>query len=86
MIVAAAAGGVCTRLAGLNDLGAARTAVLAAAGAPLAGAAALSLAAWAANTVQVFAAVKLSLIVLVLPAVVPRDAGAWRWPLAAIPS
>ena len=86
VIVAAAAGGVCTRLAGLDDLGAARTAVLAAAGAPLAGAAALSLAAWAANTVQGFAAVKLSLIVLVLPAVVPRDAGAWRWPLAAIPS
>ena len=49
-------------------------------------AAALSLAAWAANTVQGFAAVKLSLIVLVLPAVAPRDAGAWRWPLAAIPS
>ena len=86
VIVAAAAGGVCTRLAGLDDLGAARTAVLAAAGAPLAGAAALSLAAWAANTVQGFAAVKLSLIVLVLPAVVPRDAGAWHWPLAAIPS
>ena len=86
VIVAAAAGGVCTRPAGLDDLGAARTAVLAAAGAPLAGAAALSLAAWAANTVQGFAAVKLSLIVLVLPAVAPRDAGTWRWPLAAIPS
>ena len=86
VIVAAAAGGVCTRLAGLDDLGAARTAVLAAAGAPLAGAAALSLAAWAANTVQGFAAVKLSLIVLVLPAVAPRDAGVWQWPLAAIPS
>ena len=84
--VAAAASGVCTRLAGLDDLGAARTAVLAAAGAPLAGAAALSLAAWAANTVQGFAAVKLSLIVLVLPAVAPRDAGVWQWPLAAIPS
>ncbi len=86
VIVAAVACGVCVRLADLDDLGAARTAILAATGAPLAGAVALGLAAWAADTIQGFAAVKLTLIVLVLPAVAPRGAGAWQWPLAAIPS
>ena len=86
VIVAAVACGVCVRLADLNDLGAARTAILAATGAPLAGAVALGLAAWATDTIQGFAAVKLTLIVLVLPAVAPRGAGAWQWPLAAIPS
>ena len=86
VIVAAVACGVCVRLADLDDLGAARTAILAATGAPLAGAVALGLAAWAADTIQGFAAVKLTLIVLVLPAAAPRGAGAWQWPLAAIPS
>ena len=86
VIVAAVACGVCVRLADLDDLGAARTAILAATGAPLAGAVALGLAAWAADTIQGFAAVKLTLIVLVLPAVASHGAGAWQWPLAAIPS
>ena len=86
VIVAAVASGVCVRLAGLDDLGAARTTVLAATGAPLAGAVATGLAVWAKDTIQGFAVVKLSLIVLVLPAVAPRGAGAWQWPLAVIPS
>ena len=43
VIVAAVACGVCVWLADLDDLGAARTAILAATGAPLAGAVALGL-------------------------------------------
>ena len=57
-----------------------------AAGAVIVGAVATGLAVWAKDTIQGFAVVKLSLIVLVLPAVAHRGAGAWQWPLAVIPS
>ena len=61
----------CLRIAGPAGLGVGRTAWAAVGAAPLAGAVALGLAAWARDTIQGFAAVKLLLVVLVLPAAAP---------------
>ena len=68
----------CLRIAGPAGLGVGRTAWAAVGAAPLAGAVALGLAAWARDTIQGFAAVKLLLVVLVLPAAAPALAAPWR--------
>ena len=67
----------CLRIAGPAGLGVGRTAWAAVGAAPLAGAVALGLAAWARDTIQGFAAVKLLLVVLVLPAAAPALAAPW---------
>jgi len=84
-LVAVGACAMCLRIGGLNDLGIARVCGVALAAAPLAGATALGLACWTTDTVQGFAAVKLSLVVLILPAVLP-GAGIGGWLLAVVPS
>lgn len=76
----------CLRIAGPAGLGVGRTAWAAVGAAPLAGAVALGLAAWARDTIQGFAAVKLLLVVLVLPAAAPALAAPWRNLLVLVPS
>ena len=76
----------CLRIAGPAGLGVGRTAWAAVGAAPLAGAVALGLAAWARDTIQGFAAVKLLLVVLVLPAAAPALAAPWRDLLVLVPS
>ena len=76
----------CLRIAGPAGLGVGRTAWAAAGAAPLAGAVALGLAAWARDTIQGFAAVKLLLVVLVLPAAAPALTAPWRDLLVLVPS
>ncbi|SYZ32925.1 Uncharacterised protein [Propionibacterium australiense] len=76
---------VCLWLGGLGTMGIAQVCCVALAAAPLAGATAMALAAWAADTLRGFAAVKLSFVVLVLPAVVPGS-GIGQWLLAPVPS
>lgn len=76
----------CLRIAGPAGLGVGRTAWAAAGAAPLAGAVALGLAAWTRDTIQGFAAVKLLLVVLVLPTAAPALAAPWRNLLALVPS
>ena len=86
--LAAGAGcGVCLVVGGLNDLDAVGILAVAIAAAPLGGATALALAAWTRGTIQGFAAVKLGLVVLVLPGVLPAQApGPARWGTALVPS
>lgn len=76
----------CLRIAGPAGLGVGRTAWAAVGAAPLAGAVALGLAAWTRDTIQGFAAVKLLLVVLVLPAAAPALAAPWRNLLVLVPS
>ncbi|WP_448760134.1 ABC transporter [Actinomyces oricola] len=71
---------------GPTGLTAAQKACLAAGAAPLAGMAALALAAWTHNTIEGFAVVKLAFAVLVLPVAAPVMGSPWRELLALLPS
>ena len=77
---------LCLLIAGPPGLSAVRQTCLALGAAPLAAAVALGLAAWTRDAIQGFAATKLLLVLLVLPAVAPLLAAPWRELLALVPS
>ena len=77
---------LCLVIAGPPGLSAVRQTCLALGAAPLAAAVALGLAAWTRDAIQGFAATKLLLVLLVLPAVAPLLGAPWRELLVLVPS
>ena len=77
---------LCLLIAGPPGLSAVRQTCLALGAAPLAAAVALGLAAWTRDAIQGFAATKLLLVLLVLPAVAPLLGAPWRELLVLVPS